>query len=75
MCLGALVRWRNRHRAPPLLGAGRGAWVDPENFARGPSHFFDAAPEHSAKSCAKTAQIRVAENYLFERSRAPRAGR
>jgi glutathione S-transferase len=43
-----------------LVGA---RWTDPENFAKGPTHFFDAAPEHLREKMREDAQWRVAENY------------
>ena len=45
-----------------LVGA---RWVDPENFAKGPSHFFDGAPEDRREQLRENAQFRVAENYLL----------
>jgi glutathione S-transferase len=45
-----------------LIGA---RWVNPENFAKGPSHFFDAAPAHMREKLREDAQFRVAENYLI----------
>jgi glutathione S-transferase len=42
-----------------------GRWVDPENFAKGPAHFFDGAPEHVREKLREDAQFRVAENYLL----------
>jgi len=45
-----------------LVGA---RWVDAENFAKGPAHFFDAAPEHLREKLREDAQFRVAENYLI----------
>ena len=45
-----------------LVGA---RWVDPENFAKGPTHFFDGAPEHLREKLREDAQFRVAENYLL----------
>ncbi len=45
-----------------LVGA---RWVDAENFAKGPAHFFDAAPEHLREKLREDAQFRVAENYLL----------
>ena len=45
-----------------LVGA---RWVDPENFARGPAHFFDGAPEDRREKLREDAQFRVAENYLL----------
>jgi glutathione S-transferase len=40
-------------------------WVDPDNFAKGPTHFFDGAPEHVRDKLREDAQFRVAENYLL----------
>jgi glutathione S-transferase len=40
-------------------------WVDPDNFAKGPAHFFDGAPEHLREKLREDAQFRVAENYLI----------
>jgi len=45
-----------------LIGA---RWVDAENFAKGPAHFFDAVPEHLREKLREDAQLRVAENYLL----------
>ena len=45
-----------------LVGA---RWVDPENFAKGPAHFFDGAPEDRREKLREDAQFRVAENYLI----------
>jgi glutathione S-transferase len=45
-----------------LVGA---RWVEPENFAKGPSHFFDGAPEDRREQLRENAQFRVAENYLL----------
>src|SRR5215472_14986543 len=45
-----------------LVGA---RWVDSVNFAKGPSHFFDGAPEHNREKLREDAQFRVAENYLL----------
>jgi hypothetical protein len=45
-----------------LVGA---RWVDAENFAKGPSHFFDGAPEDRREKLREDAQFRVAENYLL----------
>jgi glutathione S-transferase len=38
-------------------------WIDPENFAKGPAHFFDAAPGHLREKLREDAQWRVATNY------------
>jgi glutathione S-transferase len=40
-------------------------WVDPVNFAKGPSHFFDGAPEDRRERLREDAQFRIAENYLI----------
>ena len=40
-------------------------WVDDANFAKGPAHFFDGAPEHLREKMREDAQFRVAENYLL----------
>jgi glutathione S-transferase len=45
-----------------LVGA---RWVDPDNFAKGPAHFFDGAPEDRREKLREDAQFRVAENYLL----------
>src|SRR5205809_7981294 len=45
-----------------LVGA---RWVDSENFAKGPAHFFDGAPEHRREKLREDAQFRGAENYLL----------
>ena len=45
-----------------LVGA---RWVDADNFAKGPAHFFDGAPEHMREKLREDAQFRVAENYLL----------
>ena len=42
-----------------------GRWSDPDNFAKGPAHFFDGAPEHMREKLREDAQFRVAENYLI----------
>jgi glutathione S-transferase len=39
--------------------------VNPENFAKGPAHFFDGAPAHIREKLREDAQFRVAENYLI----------
>ena len=58
----AFERMIEHHVYWALVGA---RWVDPENFARGPAHFFDAAPEHLREKLREDAQFRVAENYLL----------
>jgi glutathione S-transferase len=56
----ALERMIEHHLYSALVGA---RWTDPENFAKGPAHFFDAAPEHLRDKVREDAQWRVAENY------------
>jgi glutathione S-transferase len=56
----AFERMIEHHLYWALVGA---RWADPENFAKGPSHFFDAAPEHLRAKLREDAQWRVAENY------------
>ena len=58
----AFERMIEHHLYWALVGA---RWVDPENFAKGPTHFFDAAPEHLREKLREDAQWRVAENYLL----------
>lgn len=36
-------------------------WIMPDNFAKGPAHFFDAAPEHLRDDLRRDVQIRVAD--------------
>jgi len=58
----AFERMIEHHLYWALVGA---RWVDPENFAKGPAHFFDGAPEHRREKLREDAQFRVAENYLL----------
>ena len=58
----AFERMIEHHVYWALVGA---RWVDPDNFARGPTHFFDGAPEHLRDKLREDAQFRVAENYLL----------
>jgi glutathione S-transferase len=58
----AFERMIEHHLYWALVGA---RWVDPENFAKGPAHFFDRAPEHLRDKLREDAQFRVAENYLL----------
>jgi glutathione S-transferase len=58
----AFERMIEHHVYWGLVGA---RWVDPENFAKGPAHFFDRAPEHLREKLREDAQFRVAENYLL----------
>jgi glutathione S-transferase len=58
----AFERMIEHHVYWALVGA---RWVDPENFAKGPSHFFDGAPDDRREQLRENAQFRVAENYLL----------
>jgi glutathione S-transferase len=58
----AFERMIEHHLYWALVGA---RWVDSENFAKGPAHFFDGAPEHQREKLREDAQFRVAENYLL----------
>jgi glutathione S-transferase len=58
----AFERMAEHHLYWALVGA---RWVDPENFAKGPAHFFDGAPDHMREKLREDAQFRVAENYLL----------
>jgi glutathione S-transferase len=58
----AFERLIEHHLYWAMIGA---RWVDAENFAKGPAHFFDAAPEHLREKLREDAQFRVAENYLL----------
>ena len=58
----AFERMIEHHLYWAMVGA---RWVDPENFAKGPAHLFDAVPEHLREKLREDAQFRVAENYLL----------
>jgi glutathione S-transferase len=58
----AFERMVEHHVYWALVGA---RWVDPGNFAKGPTHFFDGAPAHLREKLREDAQFRVAENYLL----------
>jgi len=58
----ALERMIEHHLYWALVGA---RWVDPVNFSKGPTHFFDAVPEHMREKVREDAQFRVAEDYLL----------
>jgi glutathione S-transferase len=58
----AFERMIEHHMYWALVGA---RWVNPENFAKGPAHFFDGAPAHMREKLREDAQFRVAENYLI----------
>jgi glutathione S-transferase len=58
----AFERMIEHHVYWALVGA---RWVDPDNFAKGPAHFFDGAPADRRERLREDAQFRVAENYLL----------
>ena len=58
----AFERMIEHHVYWALVGA---RWVDPDNFAKGPAHFFDGAPDDRRERLREDAQFRVAENYLL----------
>ena len=58
----AFERMIEHHVYWALVGA---RWVDADNFAKGPSHFFDGAPSDKREQLRENAQFRVAENYLL----------
>jgi glutathione S-transferase len=58
----AFERMIEHHVYWALVGA---RWVDADNFAKGPSHFFDGAPADKREQLRENAQFRVAENYLL----------
>ena len=58
----AFERMIEHHVYWALVGA---RWVDGDNFAKGPAHFFDSAPLHLREKMREDAQFRVAENYLL----------
>ena len=58
----AFERMIEHHVYWALVGA---RWVDADNFAKGPAHFFDGAPEDRRERLREDAQFRVAENYLL----------
>lgn len=56
----AIERMIEHHIYWSLVGA---RWLDPENFAKGPSHFFDQAPEDQRQALRDTARATVTTNY------------
>ena len=58
----AFERMIEHHVYWALVGA---RWVDSGNFAKGPAHFFDGAPDDRREKLREDAQFRVAENYLL----------
>lgn len=53
----AIERTIEHHLYWALVGV---RWINPDNFAKGPSHFFDGAPE----DVRETARNRVIQNHL-----------
>jgi glutathione S-transferase len=58
----AFERMIEHHVYWGLVGA---RWADADNFAKGPAHFFDGAPQDRREKLREDAQFRVAENYLL----------
>jgi glutathione S-transferase len=58
----AFERMIEHHLYWAMVGA---RWVDGDNFAKGPAHLFDGAPDHLREKLREDAQFRVAENYLL----------
>src|ERR1700761_5382312 len=58
----AFERMIEHHIYWAMVGA---RWVDADNFNKGPSHFFDGAPDNVRDKLRENAQLRVAENYLL----------
>ena len=56
----AIERMIEHHVYWALVGA---RWIDPDNFAKGPAHFFDDAPAHLRQTLRDDTRARVAENY------------
>ena len=54
----AFERMIEHHVYWALVGA---RWVDEANFAKGPAHFFDGAPEHMREKLREDAQFRVVD--------------
>lgn len=57
----AIERMLEHHIYFALVGA---RWVDAENFAKGPSHFFDAVPEAQRAAVRDAARDQAVRNYL-----------
>ncbi len=68
----AFERMIEHHVYWGMVGA---RWVDPENFAKGPAHFFDGAPEHRREKLREDAQFRVADGRQALRHRRHRLRR
>ena len=68
----AFERMIEHHVYWALVGA---RWVDADNFAKGPAHFFDGAPDASARKTARGRPIPRRRELPAERSRPPRPGR
>ena len=68
----AFERMIEHHVYWALVGA---RWVDPENFAKGPAHFFDARARASARKAARGRAIPRRRELSVERPRPPCPGR
>ena len=66
----AFERMIEHHVYWALVGA---RWVDGDNFAKGPSHFFDGAPDASAREAARGRAVPRRRELSAERPRPPRA--
>jgi glutathione S-transferase len=56
----AIERMIEHHLYSALLAA---RWINAENFAKGPAHFFDGAPEAQRQSLRDAARTAVEEKY------------
>lgn len=56
----AIERMIEHHIYWSLVGA---RWLDPENFAKGPAHFFDQLPEDQREDLRDTARAAVMTNH------------
>jgi glutathione S-transferase len=56
----AIERMIEHHVYSALVAA---RWINPENFSKGPAHFFDGAPEQQRRSLRDAARTAVEGNY------------
>ena len=66
----AYERMIEHHLYWALVGA---RWADAENFAKGPAHFFDAAPEVCPRQAARRCAVAGGGELSAERPRPPPA--
>jgi glutathione S-transferase len=57
----AIERMIEHHLYAALVAA---RWLDPENFSKGPAHFFDGAPEAQRQSLRDAARHAVQDKHL-----------